>query len=71
MRKRFALRLVSAVMLVAFIAFLAVALTHPELGTAFYIGGVYIGAAFWRVVYVLYLALAAGLFFASFFVKKG
>lgn len=65
------LRLVSLLMLVAAAVFLAVALTHPELGTVFYIGGIAIGAAVWRVFYIVYFAVMIGLFTASFFVSNG
>ena len=65
-----ALRIISGIMLIVAIIFLSVALTHPELGTAFYIGTWKIGAAVWRVFYAVYAATMVALFVFSFFVKK-
>lgn len=65
-----ALRIISGIMLIVAIIFLSVALTHPELGTAFYIGTWKIGAAVWRAFYGVYAATMVALFVSSFFVKK-
>ena len=65
-----ALRIISGIMLIVAIIFLSVALTHPELGTAFYIGTWKIGAAVWRAFYAVYAVTMVALFVSSFFVKK-
>ena len=49
--------------------FLSCALTHPELGTVFYIGGLEIGPAIWRAFYFVYVVIMVVLFAVSFFVK--
>ena len=64
------LRIMSGVMLTIAVVFLAVALTHPELGTVFFIGSLKIGSAIWRVFYLLYAVVMVGLFVASFWVGK-
>ena len=63
-------RIISGIMLIVAILFLAVAFSHPELGTVFYIGGLKIGAVIWRAFYLLYLITMVGFFLASFFVKN-
>ena len=73
-RLRRMLRLASGIMLAAAIVFLAVALTHPELGTVFFIGGVAIGAQVWHIFYLIYAFATVSLFAASFIIstkKKG
>lgn len=67
---RAALRLASGIMLVPAIVFLAAALTHPELGTVFFIGEVAIGARVWRAFYLVYALATVGLFASSFLVGK-
>ena len=63
------LRLSSLIMLVIAIVFLSYALTHPEGGTVFYIGGLAIGSAIWRAFYLVYAGIMVALFAVSFFVK--
>lgn len=70
MKLKLIFRIVSAVMLVAAICFLAVAFTHPELGTVFYIFGIPIGTEVWYVCYIFYLITMISLFVVSFFIKS-
>lgn len=63
-------RIVSAVMLTVAICFVAVALTHPELGTVFYIFGIPIGTQVWYAFYIFYLITMISLFVVSFFIKS-
>ncbi|MBO5379026.1 MAG: hypothetical protein J6A90_01740 [Clostridia bacterium] len=70
MKLKLIFRIVSAVMLVAAICFLAVALTHPELGTVFYIFGIPIGTEVWYACYIFYLITMVSLFVVSFFIKS-
>lgn len=64
------LRIISEVMLIIAVVFLFIALTHPEFGTAFYIGNLRIGAAIWRAFYLIYAVVMIGLFVASFFCRQ-
>ena len=64
------LRIISAVMLIAAVIFVAVALTHPELGTAFYIGTLKVGAEIFRIFYAIYLLVMTGLFVLSFLISR-
>ena len=64
------LRLISLVMLIIAVVFLAFALTHPEYGTVFYIGNLKIGSSILRGFYALYAIVTVALFGASFLVKK-
>ena len=70
MKLKLIFRIVSAVMLVVAICFLAVALTHPELGTVFYIFGIPIGTQVWYACYIFYLITMISLFVVSFFIKS-
>ena len=70
MKLKLIFRIVSAVMLVAAICFLAVALTHPELGTVFYIFGIPIGTEVWYACYIFYLITMVSLFVVPFFIKS-
>ena len=70
MRLKSALRLISFAMLMVAIIFLAVALTHPELGTVFYIGNIKIGSEIWRAFYAGYAIVMVALFGISCCVKK-
>ena len=70
MKTKTVLRLISLSMLIIAIVFLCVALTHPELGTVFYIGTWKIGASVWRAFYLAYAIVTLVLFTASFFVKN-
>ena len=64
------LRIISGVMFIIAVLFLSIALTHPELGTVFYIGSLRIGAAIWRAFYLIYAVVMVVLFVASFCVDK-
>lgn len=64
------LRSVSLFMLIIVIAFLIFALSHPQLGSVFYIGDLAIGSDIWRVFYAVYATIMVDLFLASFFVKN-
>ena len=70
MKLKTALRLISFAMLIVAIVFLAVALTHPELGTVFYIGNMKIGAEIWRAFYAVYAVVMVALFGVSCCIKK-
>ena len=63
------LRIISGVMLIIAVVFLSIALTHPEFGTVFYIGNLRIGAAIWRIFYIIYAIIMVGLFITSFFIN--
>ena len=64
------LRIISGVMFIIAVVFLSIALTHPELGTVFYIGSLRIGAAIWRAFYLIYVVVMVALFIASFCADK-
>ena len=64
-KKVLVFRLISGIMLIVAIVFLLYALTHPESGSVFYIGGVAIGSAVWRAFYTVYIGIMIGLFGAS------
>lgn len=49
MKLKIILRVVSLFMLIIAIAFLIFALSHPQLGSVFYIGDLAIGSDIWRV----------------------
>ncbi len=70
MNNKALLRRISFVMFTLALIFVCYALGHPEAGRAFYIGSLYIGAAFWRKVYLLYVIVMIALFIASFFNKN-
>ena len=70
MKKGMVLRIVSLVMFVIAIVFIACALANPALGRTFYIGDIAIGAEVWRVFYAIYAIVMAILFVLSFFVGK-
>ncbi len=57
------------VMLLTALIFLSVALTHPELGTAFNICGIHFGASAWRICYLIYIAVVICLFISAFLIK--
>jgi len=63
------LRSVSFFMLIIAIAFLIFALSHPHLGSVFYIGDLAIGSDIWRAFYAVYATIAVALFGVSFLVK--
>ena len=66
--KRF-LRLLSLLMLVVAVIFLGIALTHPELGTVFYVGNWRVGVEVWQTFYVVYAVVMIGAFLLSFCVR--
>ena len=70
MKKGMVLRIISLVMFVVAIIFVACALANPALGSTFYIGDIAIGADVWRVCYAIYAIVMAILFVLSFFVGK-
>lgn len=70
MKKKAILRWIALVMLLAAVIFVITALNNPQWGTVLNIGGLRIGASFWRVCYALYLAAMCGVFGASFLVKE-
>ena len=70
MKKGMVLRIISLVMFVVAIIFIACALANPALGRTFYIGDIAIGAEVWRVFYGLYAIVMAILFALSFFIGK-
>ena len=70
MKKGMVLRIISLIMFVVAIIFVACALANPALGRTFYIGNIAIGAEIWRVFYAIYAIVMAILFILSFFVGK-
>ena len=70
MKKGMVLRVISFIMFVLAIIFIACALANPALGRTFYIGNIAIGAEVWRVFYAIYAIIMAILFVLSFFVGK-
>ena len=63
-------RIISLIMLVIAVIFIACALSAPNLGQAIQIGSFRFGAQQWRICYAVYAILMAAFFAASFFVKK-
>ena len=70
MKKGMVLRIISLIMFVVAIIFIACALANPALGRTFYIGNIAIGVEVWRVFYAIYAIIMAFLFVLSFFVGK-
>lgn len=64
-----ALRLVSLIMLIIAIIFVACALSCPTCGSAIYIGNYRFGVEQWRICYAIYVVIMLVLFIASFFIK--
>lgn len=62
------LRWISLVMLIVAVVFVGIAITHPELGSVFYIGDWRVGVDVWHAFYAIYAAVMAGAFILSFFV---
>ena len=69
-KKGMVLRIISLLMFVVAIIFIACALANPALGKTFYIGDIAMGAEVWRVFYAIYAIIMAILFVLSFFVGK-
>ena len=63
-------RIISLLMLVIAVIFVACVLSAPNLGQAIQIGSFRFGARQWRICYAVYAVLMAASFSASFFVKK-
>ena len=64
-------RIISLIMLIIGVVFIACALSAPNLGQVIQIGSFRFGAQQWRICYAVYAILTAAFFAASFFVKKG
>lgn len=70
MKKGMVLRIISLVMFVMAVIFIACAFANPALGRTFYVGDLAIGADVWRRFYAIYAVIMAVLFVLSFFVGK-
>lgn len=70
MKKGIVLRIISLVMFVMAVIFIACAFANPALGRTFYVGDLAIGADVWRRFYAIYAVIMAVLFVLSFFVGK-
>lgn len=70
MQTKTVLRVVSLVMFVIAVIFVACALSCPTCGSTFYIGSLRIGSDVWRAFYAIYAVVTVFLFVLSFFVKK-
>ena len=70
MQTKTILRLISLVMFVVAVIFVACALSCPTCGSVFYIGSIRIGADVWRAFYAIYAIVMVLLFVLSFFVRK-
>lgn len=70
MKKGIVLRIISLVMFVVAIIFIACALANPALGRTLYIGDFAIGAEVWRRFYAIYAIIMAVMFVLSFFIGK-
>ena len=60
------LRVISLGMLVVAVIFLAIVLTHPEMGNTFYIGKFEVNSSHWEVFYILYAIIMVAFFVMSF-----
>ena len=69
MKRKTVFRLISLIMLLIAVVFVAIALSNPTLGTVFYIGSIRIGSDVWRAFYLLYCVVMTGFFASSFFIK--
>lgn len=70
MKKGMVFRVISLVMFVVAVIFVACALANPALGSVFYIGNIRIGSDVWRTFYAIYAIVMAILFVLSFFVGE-
>lgn len=52
------------------VAFVAIALSNPQLGCVIYVGNYKFGAEAWHICYAIYALVMIGLFIASFTAKK-
>ena len=64
------LRIISLIMFLVAVVFVAAALSNPALGHVICIGNYKFGAEQWRVCYAVYAIVMIFLFIASFFVKN-
>ena len=64
-------RIISLIMLIIAVIFVACALSAPNLGQTIQIGSFRFGAQQWRICYAVYAILMVAFFAVSFFVKKG
>ncbi|MBQ1318877.1 MAG: hypothetical protein IIY47_04460 [Solobacterium sp.] len=64
------LRIISLIMFVIAVIFVAAALSNPALGHVIYIGDFVFGARLWRICYAVYAAVMIYLFIASFIVQN-
>ncbi len=65
MKTKTVLKTISIIMLIAAVIYLSYALTHPEFGQVFYIGNFAVGPELWRLFYLIYAVIMAGLFAIS------
>ena len=70
MKKKTVMRLISLLMLIAAVVFVAIALGNPQLGRVIWIGPFRFGVREWYVCYGLYVLVMIGLFIGSFFVRE-
>ena len=64
------LRIISLIMFVIAVIFVAAALSNPALGHVIYIGDFAFGAEQWRACYAVYVLIMIAVFVASFLVKE-
>ncbi len=64
------LRIISLIMFMIAVVFVAAALSNPALGHVIYIGDFAFGARQWRICYAVYAAVMIYLFIASFIVQN-
>lgn len=69
MKAKCVLRIISLVMFMVAVIFLAIALSCPTCGSVFYIGSIRIGVEIWHAFYLIYTAVMVLLFVISFFIK--
>lgn len=70
MKPKWVLRIISLIMFMAAVIFVAIALSCPTCGSVFYIGNWRVGVEVWHVFYVCYAAIMVLLFIISFFIKN-
>lgn len=70
MKTKTVLRIISLVMFIIAVIFVACALSCPTCGSTFYIGPLRIGSDVWRAFYAVYAIVMVLLFVVSFFVRK-
>ena len=65
MKTKTVLKTISILMFIAAVIYISYALTHPEFGEVFYIGNFAVGPELWRLFYLIYAVIMAGLFAIS------